>query len=153
MMDDLFIGRVCFVCIGNELNGDDAFGYHLANKLKKYADGSFMVLFASTVPENFISVILNFAPEHVVVFDAGVFNGDPGQVCLLDLDSIENHNYSTHRMPMRIFSKMLEDKCIIVYFIGVQALNFGLGDPLSKEVEASIDTLVTRIQKARIDNI
>ena len=67
----IFRGRVTVVCVGNELNGDDAAGA-MASRLIGKPDGM-QVIFAHTAPENFLDEIMEYKPDRVVLVDAADF--------------------------------------------------------------------------------
>ena len=131
--------RASIVCVGNELNGDDGFGARLFDKLKNVESPRLQVIYAATAPENFIDVVLEFKPELVVVFDAADFHGTPGEVRQLSLDDIESTSFSTHRSPMKLFSRFFSKRGIPVKFIGVQVRKTGLGEKMTREVEKAAD--------------
>jgi hydrogenase 3 maturation protease len=144
-----FTGRVSIVCVGNELNGDDAFGYHLYSRLQDVVDENLQVVYASTVPENFVGEILSFRPGRVVVVDAGDFGGRVGEVRVLDLDSLEGFHVSTHRMPLRLFARWFEREGVGVTFVSVQVAQTGVGESLSPEVADAVERLCGEIVSAR----
>jgi len=139
-------GKVSVVCVGNELNGDDGFGKRLYDRIEDLGSPRLQVIYASTAPENFIDEILEFSPDLVAVFDAADFGGKPGEVRELSLGDLESTSFSTHRAPMKLFSKFFESKKIPVKFIGVQARETGLGERMSGEVENAVFEVAARIR-------
>jgi hydrogenase 3 maturation protease len=143
----IFRGRVAVVCVGSELSGDDALGL-LAYERLKDAPGM-LVLWTHTAPENFLDEILEYAPERVVVVDAADFGGRPGEIRLIPVASIQKVHFSTHRAPMRMFAERLAEASVEVAFVGVQAADTGLGEPVTPEVEAAAEAVASAALDAR----
>ncbi len=143
----VFQGRVSLLCVGNELNGDDAFGRHLADTLEE--DGEMQVLFASTAPENFVGEVIDFKPERVVVVDAGDFGGRPGEIRRLQQDELQSVHVSTHRMPMKVLARQFKEEGVDTAFVAVQARHFTPGEEMSEELEAALDELAGNILSVR----
>ena len=99
------------------------------------------VIYAYTAPENFIDEVAEYNPDRVVVVDAADFGGFPGEIRTLESDSIQSTHFSTHRAPIRLLKKSLNDKGLDVFFVGIQAVSTGLGEPLSSEVENTVNQL------------
>ncbi|MFH1403579.1 MAG: hydrogenase maturation protease [Candidatus Altiarchaeota archaeon] len=148
-LEVLFSGRVSVVCVGNELNGDDAFGPQVFRLLQPIDDDEMQLIPASTVPENFIGEIMDFKPARVVVIDAGDFGGSPGELRSFEVGELEAFNVSTHRMPLKLFTRRFTDNGISVHFISVQASRTVVGEPLSHEVGKSAAILSDLIEKTR----
>jgi hydrogenase 3 maturation protease len=123
-------GKISFVCVGNELSGDDGFGplvYSMIHDLVHAID-------ASTFPEAFVSDLVEYKPDRVILLDAADFGGKPGEMKLIDPDSIESFHFSSHRAPLKLFIKSLSERNIPVILLCVQAKQTGLGEEISPEV-------------------
>lgn len=144
----LFQGRVSLLCVGNELNGDDALGKCLSSQLRE-ADPDLQVIYASTAPENFVGEVIRFKPERVVVVDAGDFGEQPGKIMELPVDSLQDFHFSTHRMPMKHLARRFRQDGIDTAFLAVQAKAMETGQPMSGEVKAACELLAQQIMDAR----
>lgn len=133
------------VCVGNELSGDDAFGYHVYEKIKHMDVKS---IYAYTAPENFLDEIIDSKPERVVLVDAAVFGGRPGELSEISIEDVETSSFSTHRAPLKLFVNRLKDNGIEVRLICVQAVQTGLGQLMSGQVSDAAESLAETISES-----
>ena len=142
---EIFDGRVSIVCIGNELNGDDALGREVSIGLSGL-DG-IQVIWAHTAPENFTDEIAGYGPSRVILVDAADFGGHPGEIRLMGADILQQAHVSTHRAPLRLLRGLFLRKGLELYLVGVQAANGGLGQPLSVEVSRAAKRIVDEVKR------
>lgn len=128
------------------MNGDDAFGYRLSEKLRPLEGDRTQILFTSTVPENFLSEILEFKPDVVVVFDAADYGGGPGEIRRLTVGQLQSMHFSTHRAPVKMFDSYLRDHGLNVVYVGVQVKQTGVGLELSSEVAGAVEKLFSDLR-------
>jgi hydrogenase 3 maturation protease len=129
--------KVVVVGIGNELNGDDGFGVHVARELG--TSGRIISIQAHTVPENFISKIAAEEPSHVIFIDAAVLDAEPGTLRLLEPTELAKVATVTHRVPLsRIIGRLIELHKCKVLVIGLQPKNMEIGSGLSNEVQSEV---------------
>ncbi|MFC2163126.1 hydrogenase maturation protease [Candidatus Altiarchaeota archaeon] len=144
----LLDGRVSLVFVGNELDGDDGFGPRLFASISHlHADGV-QLIDASTVPENFIGQVTDFRPDKVIVFDAGDFSGSPGDIRVFGGRDLSGASISSHRMPLKMFSRMFEKEGITVIFVLVQAGGTGIGQDMSPGVARILADLSAKLLEA-----
>lgn len=144
--------NIMFLCIGNEMRGDDAAGPIIAEKLDheirscpdKYPKMS--VVNAGTVPENYTGMIRSNQPSHIIFIDAVEMGLDPGSLRLVHQDEIANYSISTHAMPLSFMIKYLKsfsDAEIIL--IGIQPKNLEMFGEISEELEEGIESLMVKL--------
>jgi len=146
--------RIAILGIGNPLNGDDAVGGYIADRINRRLGslgrkGSFDLYVANTgpVPENFTGAIRKFSPDLIVMVDAASI--DPGQepIQWIPLEAIAGFSASTHGMPLSMLANYLveELKCQIG-LIGIQARSTSPGptgqSTMTPEVRAMAQKIV-----------
>ncbi len=141
--------KIIFLCIGNDMRGDDAIGPLMAKNLAQLfqSQPEFIVINAETVPENYTGVIRNETPSHIIFIDAVEMKMNPGSIKLVKSEDIADYNISTHAMPLSFMIKYLKsfiDAKILL--IGIQPKNMDLSNQISKEVKTGVEEL-TRIMK------
>ncbi len=135
---------ILFLCIGNDMRGDDAVGPLMAKKLTELFKGQqdLMVINAETVPENYTGLIRKEKPSHIIFVDAVEMKMKPGQIRLVKSNEIGNYSISTHAMPLSFMIKYLESftnaKMVL---IGIQPKSIEMYQKVSKEVERAIEKL------------
>jgi hydrogenase 3 maturation protease len=142
--------RVAVMGIGNELQGDDALGVHLARMLKSRigACERLLVLEAGACPENFCGLLRRFKPDLILLVDAVRMGESPGTVRVLDVNSCASAGFSTHAPCLQLLVDYLEFElgCEIL-LLGVQAGKFSFEASLSPAVMESVDTLVEQMEE------
>jgi hydrogenase 3 maturation protease len=67
----------------------------------------------------------------------------PGYIRVVRKEEIAKYNISTHAMPVSFLIKYMETTVNAqIILIGIQPKSMGFADPISKEVEKSIDDVV-----------
>ncbi|MDH5815545.1 MAG: hydrogenase maturation peptidase HycI [Candidatus Nezhaarchaeota archaeon] len=131
---------VVILCIGNKERGDDAFGPHVAKRIKRLRRrGLVEVIDCGTVPENYIGVIRRIKPTHVILVDAVDFKGSPGDIILSFEPKINELSISTHKPSLMLLTKYIQSTIgSKVILLGVQPKSIEWGLSMSDEViEAS----------------
>jgi hydrogenase 3 maturation protease len=143
-------GKIIFLCIGNEMRGDDSAGPLIAQKLEETLGKkpNILIINAGTVPENYTGVIRQENPSLIILVDAVEMNSDPGTLRLVKSDEIANYSISTHAMPLSFMIKYLKSfsKAEII-LIGIQPKNLEMSNHISPELQIGIDKLVNHLQK------
>ena len=143
--------KIIFLCIGNDMRGDDALGPRIAENLEEIykKEENILVINAATVPENYTGLIRRETPTHIIFIDAVEMKKKPGHIRLVHSNEIANYSISTHAMPLSFMIKYLESftdaKKLL---IGIQPKNIEMHHPLSSEVKESIIELTKIIQKS-----
>jgi hydrogenase 3 maturation protease len=143
-------GRIIFLCIGNDMRGDDAIGPMIAENLKKIFKDQpdLMVINAETVPENYTGLIRRETPSHIIFIDAVEMNSTPGYIRLVQRDGIDDYSISTHAMPLSFLIKYLESFTDVrMLLIGIQPKNMEMSHPISEEVRESVKEITGILRK------
>ena len=135
--------------VGNELKCDDGVGPFIINKLKEEnIENKEKILFinAETVPENFTGKIRKENPTHLIIVDACLMGGRPGDMKIVEKYDFANIGISTHSMSLSFFVRYLEkDTDFGIIFVGIEPESMDYSDKLTENVEKSayefIDTL------------
>ncbi len=137
--------RLSLIGIGNELGGDDAAGVAAIQRLQAVlSDRKVLQLInAGAAPENVTGAVRRFQPGAIVMFDAADFEGQPGEVRLLDWRETTGFSASTHSLPLHVFSAYLSSEldCPVI-LLGIQPLHLDFDSPLSPPVERAVDEIV-----------
>jgi hydrogenase 3 maturation protease len=134
LLTDMLSGRVVIACIGNEIRGDDGIGPFIAGLLT--SSERVRVVNCGETPENFLGVIAASSPEKVVIVDAAHFRGEPGEIRIVDKDSIEGGGFSTHDAILTLFADYIEQQTgAKTYFLAIQPKRSEVGEGLSPEIE------------------
>ena len=135
--------------VGNELKCDDGVGPFIIKKLKQEdIEDKKRLLFinAETVPENFTGKLRKENPTHVIIVDACLMGGEPGDMNIVNKYDFANIGISTHSMSLSFFVRYLEkDNDFRIIFVGIEPESMDYSDRLTENVERSayefIDTL------------
>jgi hydrogenase 3 maturation protease len=138
--------RVAVVGVGNRLRGDDGAGPCVAQRLGAPAD--VLVIDAGTVPENYIGVLIERAPDVVLFVDALEFDAAPGACCLAALDALGARCSTTHAPSLALVSQILEPEGIECFLIGIRPRSTADGEWLTADVEKGIDQAARAIGAA-----
>jgi len=134
-------GKVIILGIGNTLRSDDGAGSILAGRIQDKTP--FLVWDAGLNPENYLNRIIKEKPDNLVIIDAADFGGKAGEFRVSEADQIQTSNlFSTHNASLSLLINYLQSHIktnIIVLIIQPKAIT--LGDTLSPEVAATIDSL------------
>jgi len=136
--------------VGNISKGDDAAGVLCAQELKKRigrrASSRLKILIGYETPENTTGQIRKFRPEFVLILDAAQAGYKPGSVFIVGKSQIKDDDVSTHTISLALLVSYLEEsvgcKALI---LGVQPLNLGLGENVSRSVKKSTERLAAYI--------
>jgi len=138
--------KVVVVGMGNELNGDDGFGVHVARALGNYRN--IISIQAHTVPENFISKIASEKPSHVIFIDTAVLDAPPGTLELLEAQDLARVKILTHRMPLpKLIERLKETHKANVLIVAMQPKGMEVGAPLSAEASSAAGELISLFRK------
>ena len=128
--------RLTILGVGNELNGDDAAGVLITRRLiqKLPLEKRLQIIEGSIAPENYSKTIRNFKPDWIWIIDSAMFGEKPGNVRLLDVESIDNVITNTHMLPLSILISILKmDLNSTVFLFGIQPESI---EPFSKTTTA-----------------
>lgn len=142
--------RIAVIGFGNLFRGDDAIGLEVVRRLRR---GTFPQIRATEV----VSDATNLAAawegcETAVVIDAMVSGRRPGTIRRLSLEEVmgsaAQHFRSTHGLGLPEglrFAKALECLPERLVVFGVEGREFGVGEPMSSEVAAAVDSVIKQV--------
>ena len=134
LLTEMLSGRVTIACVGNEMRGDDGIGPFIAGLITP--SERVKVVNCGETPENFLGVIAGSSPEKVVIVDSAHFRGEPGEIRMIDKDSIEGGGFSTHDAILTLFANYIEQQTgAKTYFLAIQPKRSEVGEGLSPEIE------------------
>lgn len=131
--------------VGNELKCDDGIGPYIIKKLKEESiENKKKLLFidAQTVPENFTGKIRKEKPSHLIIVDACLMGGEPGDMKIVNRYDFANIGISTHSMSLSFFVRFLEqgNDDLRIIFVGIEPESMDYADEPTQIVEnAAID--------------
>ena len=125
--------------VGNELKCDDGVGPYIIKKLKEEKienKKNLLFIDAQTVPENFTGKIRKENPSHLIIVDACLMGGQPGDIKIVDKYDFANIGISTHSMSLSFFVRYLEkDTDFGIIFIGIEPESMDYSENLTENVE------------------
>ena len=131
---------VVILGVGNTLKGDDGAGPLLCRQIMDRVSAT--VMDAGTVPENYVRPIINSRSRHLLIVDAADFGAAPGALRLFRPQDVASSAFSTHALSPRLFIDLLRAEMDIdIHLIGIQPAQTGFGEPVSPEVQQSLDAL------------
>ncbi len=140
-LSEFFKGRVGILGFGNRLWRDDGAGSVIAEALSACPD--FDAVDGGFVPENYLEKVIENNPETVLLIDAADFDGQPGEVRLLQPDELMPGGLSTHAGSPQMLARYFEARCgARVGLLAIQPGDVSEGDELSPEVAAAVSHLV-----------
>ena len=125
--------------VGNELKCDDGVGPFIIKKLKEEnIEDKKKLLFinAETVPENFTGKLRKENPSHIIIVDACLMDGQPGDMKIVNKYDFANIGISTHSMSLSFFVRYLEkDNDFRIIFVGIEPKSLDYSENLTENVE------------------
>lgn len=131
--------------IGHELRGDDAAGLAVVQALIGRND--LLVIEAGSAPENHTAKLRRFRPDLLLLIDAAQMNLQPGEIQVLDFDSLDGLSASTHTTPLTLIAHyvMAELDCEVLV-IGIQPESTGFATPLTPKVQQAVREVCHELQ-------
>ena len=124
--------------VGNELKCDDGVGPFIIKKLKEEnIEDKKKLLFinAETVPENFTGKLRKENPSHIIIVDACLMDGQPGDMKIVNKYDFANIGISTHSMSLSFFVRYLEkDNDFRIIFVGIEPESLDYSENLTENV-------------------
>jgi len=138
--------------IGNALQGDDALGPLLAEKLQREPLENWMVIHGGSTPENYLHIIRLRQPEQVLVVDAADMNLPPGSIRLIDDRHLDDpFLITTHNIPLSYTIQILREFVPRVDLLGVQPEVVAFGYPVSPAIQQAVEQIYLALQNDRWD--
>lgn len=133
--------KLIILGVGNELKCDDGAGPFIIKKLQaEDIEDKDKLLFinAETVPENFTGKLRKESPSHIIIVDACLMGGKPGDIKIVDKYDFANIGISTHSMSLSFFVRYLEKgNDFKIIFVGIEPESMDYSEKLTENVEKS----------------
>lgn len=133
--------KLIILGVGNELKCDDGVGPFIIKKLQaEDIEDKDKLLFinAETVPENFTGKLRKESPSHIIIVDACLMGGKPGDIKIVDKYDFANIGISTHSMSLSFFVRYLEKgNDFKIIFVGIEPESMDYSEKLTENVEKS----------------
>ncbi len=134
--------------IGNDLKADDGIGPYIITQLENQAPTQIELINAHTVPENFISLLIEKQPEFILLIDAALMQSEAGTIRLIDKDNIGGIAFSTHQLPLTFFIEYLENNIsATILVLGIQPLTDEFAQPISEPVQIAANNIITTLTR------
>jgi hydrogenase 3 maturation protease len=137
--------------VGSDLRGDDAAGMLIADRLQAHFSGrpgasAFRVFRGETAPENCSGELKRFKPSHILIVDSADFGKEPGETVLASPEEITGISFTTHRLPLFVFTDYLtaEFPCSII-ILGIQPGTLELFHAVTGPVQRAVDSLTSML--------
>jgi hydrogenase 3 maturation protease len=137
-------GKTVIVCIGNDLRADDGVGPYIASFLK-IKSKDIKIINAFSVIENYIDEIIKFSPNKLIIIDAAFFDGEVGEIRILDENKLSNYKIvSTHSFPLDSILKIIREDLpkLEITILAIQPQDIGYKEALSGKVKAAADEII-----------
>ena len=138
---------IAILGIGNDLKADDGIGPYIIDQLQNQNPPHIELINASTVPENFMSHLIESRPHLILLIDAALMQAEPGTIRLIDKDTIGGVAFSSHQLPLTFFIEYLENNLTTttILILGIQPLTDEFTLPLSEHVQQAADEIITTL--------
>lgn len=138
--------RCVILGVGNDLKSDDGVGPYIIEQLQGQIPENIELINASTVPENFISHLIESRPDFILIIDAALMKAKPGTIRLIDKDTIGGIAFSTHQLPLTFFIEyLLNEIPVNILVLGIQPLTDKFGQPLSQPIQEAAQQIIDGI--------
>ena len=102
-------GTTAVLCVGNPLRGDDGFGGAVFEAVTGRTAAA--VFNGAETPENALPALARLEPRLVIVVDAVVFAGAPGELALLEPEGMRMDGFDTHTASLSVVSEFMREAC------------------------------------------
>ncbi|MFX1510898.1 MAG: hydrogenase maturation peptidase HycI [Promethearchaeota archaeon] len=138
--------KVAILGIGNDLKADDGIGPYVIDQLQHRTPSHVELINASTVPENFLSHLIDSHPDLILIIDAALMQTEPGTIQLIDKHTIGGIAFSSHSLPLTFFIEYLENNITTtILILGIQPLTDEFAQPLSEPVQQAANEIIATL--------
>ncbi len=128
--------------IGSELKSDDQAGVYITEAISKI--GKYNVIVAGPTPEHWTGFIVNRGYKKLLIIDAVIFGGNPGEIQVLSINDISERFGLTHSSSLHLFSDFLikEGKIQSIKILAIEPESVDIGAELSMKVKKSAEKII-----------
>jgi len=130
--------KAALMGIGNPLRRDDAVGLRVLQGVRDRFGPSRSVVFieCETTPENYVGVLREEQPSHILFIDAADARLSAGTLFLANMDQIKGLSISTHAIPLNVYAEFIETLVEAkILLLGIQPEDVSFGEGLTAGVE------------------
>jgi len=150
-LDEIAVGRMLIIGIGNRQRGDDGVGPVLIDRLS--SAGFTNILDVGTVPENYTKYIIQYRPDVIILVDALSFGSQPGRWKIFSPDECDEYGFSTHNASLSLFVFYIHQYIPAkIFLLGIQPATTEFKFGLSPELERSVCQLVDKLATANVEH-
>jgi hydrogenase 3 maturation protease len=125
--------------VGNGMMGDDGAGVLLAKMMQSTPLAGWEVLNGGAMPENVLHRVRELMPERVLVVDAADMDLEPGSICRIQDDKLNDpFLLTTHTLPLTFVIEALREFINQVDLLGIQPEVVAFGFPMTASVKAAV---------------
>ena len=142
-------GDIFFFGVGNPYRADDGFGIEIVEKLKRISPENSYTEF-DDFEGKLLELTNDISGKLILFFDVSDFSKVPGEIRIFKQDDLEDIGKSFHKVPLKLYMKLLSDAGNESYIIAVQpkVLKDTFFQPeLSEEVRDSIELIIRLFQQ------
>ncbi|MHA2428997.1 MAG: hydrogenase maturation peptidase HycI [Candidatus Hermodarchaeia archaeon] len=140
--------KVTIMGIGNDLKADDGIGPYVIEQLQNRNPSHIELINASTVPENFLSHLIESHPQLILLIDAALMQAEPGTIKLIDKETIGGVAFSSHQLPLTFFIEYLENNITTtILILGIQPYSDEFTQPISDSVQQAASEIITTLSQ------
>lgn len=122
--------------------GDDGAGPLLAELLARKPAAGWIVIDGGAAPENVTHQVLALSPQRVLIVDAADMALAPGDMRLIDSESIADlFIITTHNLPLSFLIDGLRETTPEVLFLGIQPDLVAFSFPMTSAVRTAVEAL------------
>jgi len=144
---------VVVIGVGSDLRGDDAFGVLAARELASAmgeSAGGVEVLEGGVAPENLAERAARGSPRTVVLIDAAEFEGEPGELKVLDPEELGwDLGGGTHAPSLELLATYLKERCgARTVMLAAQPASTEFGAEISPPLRAAVSRAAEALRRA-----
>lgn len=136
--------------VGNAMMGDDGAGPRLYEMMAHSPIPGWEAIDGGSAPENESHRVKALRPDALVIIDAADMGLEPGDVRLIDAESIADmFIMTTHNLPLSFLIDQLKEDIPEVFFIGIQPDVVAFAFPMTPAVSEAVDVVYQSLTRWR----
>ena len=136
--------KIVIIGVGNPLRKDDAIGLEVIHRLKANVSEHVYLINSETIPEDYIGLISDFKPTHILIIDAALISNKSGVMKFVEDWSDSRIPVLTHALPIQIFCAYLKELTHAkIAMLLIQPKDVDFGEGLSVELKETADMIAS----------
>lgn len=134
--------------VGNAMMGDDGAGPKLYEMMTHSPILGWEAIDGGSAPENESHKVKALKPDTLIVVDAADMGLEPGDIRLIDSESIAEMLFmTTHNLPLNFLIDQLKEDIPQVFFIGIQPDVVAFAFPMTPIVSDAVNTVYQSLSR------